>query len=237
MPFKEKLEKRATRQDWFELQQAQEAYAPHFSAPKISYPHFNARRNFSFESCGAFSNDKSYMIPSDNKALLALLNSRVLWFLLSSMSPPVRGGYHELRVQYVEKLPMPALSRSVQGELSKWGEQATDAARARLTIETALVRRIPDLCPPDRDPKLTTKLKEWWTLPDFAAFRAEVKKAFKADIPLAERSDWEDWITRDRAEIARLTADIAQAEAQIDSIVYDLFDLTEDEIALLEAAV
>jgi len=37
-------------------------------------------------------------------------------------------------------------------------------------------------------------------------------------IPLAERSAWEDWITRDRAEIA-------QAESQIDSIVYGLFNL------------
>ena len=72
---------------------------------------------------------------------------------------------------------------------------------------------------------------------DFAAFRAEVKRVFKADIPLAERSGWEDWITRDRAEIARLTAGIAQAETRIDSIVHDLFDLTEDEIALLEAAI
>jgi hypothetical protein len=76
-----------------------------------------------------------------------------------------------------------------------------------------------------------------WTLPDFAAFRAEVKKVFKADIPLSERSDWEDWITRDRTEIARLTAEIAQAEAEIDAIVYDLFDLTPDEITLLESAV
>ncbi|MBK1648774.1 Eco57I restriction-modification methylase domain-containing protein [Rhabdochromatium marinum] len=96
--FRESLEKRATKQAWFELQQAQEAYAPHFAAPKISYPHFNAERNFLFEPCGAFSNDKSYLIPTADKSLLALLNSRVLWFILSSMSPPVRGGYHELRV-------------------------------------------------------------------------------------------------------------------------------------------
>jgi hypothetical protein len=40
-----------------------------------------------------------------------------------------------------------------------------------------------------------------------------VKKQFKADIPLAERSAWEDWITRDRAEIARLSAEITKAEA------------------------
>ena len=100
-----------------------------------------------------------------------------------------------------------------------------------------MTRRIPDLCPPGRDPKLTTRLQEWWTLPDFAAFRAEVKKVFKADIPLTERSDWEDWITRDRAEIARMSAEIAQCEAEMDRIVYDLFDLTADEIALLETVV
>ena len=84
---------------------------------------------------------------------------------------------------------------------------------------------------------MTTRLQEWWTLPDFAAFRAEVKKVFKADIPLSERSAWEDWITRDRAEIASLSAEIAKAEAQIDSIVYGLFYLTPDEIALLESVV
>lgn len=104
-------------------------------------------------------------------------------------------------------------------------------------MEAAVRRRIPDLCPPGRAPKLTTRLQEWWTLPDFAAFRAEVKKVFKVDIPLGERSAWDDWITRDRAEIACLSAQIAQAEAQINSIVYGLFDLTSDEIALLEGAV
>lgn len=69
----------------------------------------------------------------------------------------------------------------------------------------------------------------------FAAFRAEVKKVFKADIPRAECSAWEDLITRDRAEIACLSTEITKAEAQIDSIVYGLFDLTPDEIALLES--
>ena len=237
LPFKDKLEKRVTKQEWFELQQAQEAYAPHFAAPKISYPHFNAERNFSFEPLGAFSNDKSYLIPSDDKGLLALLNSRTLWFMLSSMSPPVRGGFHELRVQYVEKLPIPAWRDRQRIDLVAAAHRADITAQSRLKLQTSLTRRIPDLCPSGGDPKLTTRLREWWTLPDFAAFRAEVKKVFKADIPLTERSDWEDWITRDRAEIARMSAEIAQCEAELDRIVYDLFDLTADEIALLETAV
>ena len=236
-PFKDKLEQRATKQAWYELQQAQEAYAPHFAAPKISYPHFNAARNVLFEPQGAFSNDKSYLIPSSDTALLALLNSRVLWFVLSSMSPPVRGGYHELRVQYVETLPIPEWSSEQKAALAEQAERASQAAEQRLRRQQAFLRRIPDLCPPDRQPKLTTKLQEWWTLPDFAAFRAEIKKAFKTDIPLAERSDWEDWINRDRTNIHRLTAEIAQAEARIDSLVYALFELTDEEIALLEAAI
>ena len=237
LPFKADLEARATRQEWFELQQAQEAYAPHFAAPKISYPHFNDTRNFSFEPLGAFSNDKSYLVPSGDKALLGLLNSRVLWFMLSSMSPPVRGGFHELRVNYVEKLPLPTWNDTARAELAAASEQASKAAQERLALQTALTRRIPDLCPPGRDPKLSTRLQEWWTLPDFAAFRAEVKKVFKADIPLSDRSAWEDRITRDRAEIARLSAEIAAAEARIDSIVYGLLNLTPGEIALLESVV
>ena len=239
LPFKADLEARATKQEWFELQQAQETYAPHFAAPKISYPHFSQGRKFSFEPQGYFSNDKTYLIPSEDKALLGLLNSTLIWGVLRGICTAMRGGEWrlELRVQYLEQVPIPAWSDGARAELAAASEQASKAAQERLTLQTALTRRIPDLCPLGRDPKLTTRLQEWWTLPDFAAFRAEVKKVFKADIPLAERSAWEDWITRDRAEIARLSADIAKAEAEIDSIVYGLFDLTPDEIALLESVV
>jgi len=221
---------------WFEIQDSIDYYR-HFMAPKISYPHFNSVRNFAFEPLGAFSNDKSYLVPSSDLALLALLNSRVLWFLLSSMSPPVRGGYHELRVQYVETVPIPNWSQAQKQELWVLAQNATDVAAQAAKLQSALSRRIPDLCPPNRKPKLTNKLRKWWTLPDFVAFRAEVKKVFKTDIPLSERSEWEDWIIRDRAEIARLTAKIERAEAKIDCIVYDLFNLNLDEITLLESSV
>lgn len=64
-----------------------------------------------------------------------------------------------------------------------------------------------------------------------------MRKVLEADIPLAERSDWEDWIARDKAEIARLTTEIKAKEDRINAIVNELFDLTEDEIALLEAKI
>ena len=234
--FKEQLESRATKQEWFELQQAQEAYATGFSEPRVFYAHFN-RRYFFYTEGEYLPNDKGYVIPTKDRHLCPLLVSKAMWFIISNLAPQVIGGSRELRAHYMESLPIPDTSDGDKEHLSKLGDECASLAGRRLTLQTALTRRIPDLCPPGRDPKLTTRLQEWWTLPDFAAFRAEVKKVFKADIPLAERSTWEDWITRDRAEIARLSAEITKAEAQIDSIVYGLFDLTPDEIALLEASI
>ena len=235
LPFKERLENRATDQEWFELQQAQEAYSGPISKPKISYPHFSVERLFSFETSGAFSNDKTYFLPTSDRFALALLNSKVLWFILSTMSPAVRGGFHELRVQYVETLPIPPATDDLKAELATLAEAAQTAAEKRYGLQQEITRRIPDLAPAGKPAKLTERLKSWWDLPDFAAFQAEVKKAFKADIPLKERSEWESWIGDLRSQIHALTAEIARAEGEINTKVYALFDLTPDEIALLEA--
>ena len=104
----------------------------------------------------------------------------------------------------------------------------------RLNSEFTFSRRIADLCPRDRDPKLNTKLNDWWGLENFAAFRDEVKKHYKADIPLSERTQWEELFNKGKTEIERLDAGIARNEAEINAIVYKLFDLTPDEIKLLE---
>ncbi|MFU8883469.1 MAG: Eco57I restriction-modification methylase domain-containing protein [Rhodobacterales bacterium] len=237
LPFKDKLEARATKQEWFELQQAQEAYIPRFAEPKVIYNRFTDKPNFAFVDEPIFTNDAPYFVSTDDPSLAALMNSKVFWFLLVTGATALRGGFVQLLGRYVEPLPIPTITTETREALVDNVRQIQRQAAEIFALQTALTRRIPDLCPPGRDPKLTTRLQEWWTLPDFAAFRDEVKKVFKADIPLAERSAWEDWITRDRAEIARLSAEITKAEAQIDSIVYGLFDLTPDEIALLESVV
>jgi hypothetical protein len=64
LPFRSALEARATKQEWFELQQAQEAYSPFFQPPKISYGHFQDQPIYSMETTGAYSNNKTYFIPT-----------------------------------------------------------------------------------------------------------------------------------------------------------------------------
>ncbi len=233
LPFKADLEKRATKQEWWELQQAQLAYQPQFATEKIIYGHFAHERIFTFEKDGFFSNDKSYFIPNATFDLLALLNSKVAWSFIKSISPAVRGGFHELRVQYVEKLPIPEIDPKSRLKLVKFAQVSTEAAKQRIEVQSGFRRRvINDLAPPDRQ-KLTGKHESFWTL-DFAAFRAEVTKAFKNEIPVKDRDGWEKYLAEKSAEVVELTAQIEAAEREIDAIVYKLFDLTPDEIKLLE---
>ena len=237
LPFKDKLEKRATKQEWFELQQAQEAYSARIAQPKISYPHFSQGPKFLFEQSGFFSNDKTYFIPSSDAFLLALLNSNTSWYYLRLITPAMRGGIWrlELRVQFVETLPVPPATDAEKAEIGGLATAAHVAAEKRVGLQQAITRRIPDLADNPGNAKLTRKLEEWWNLPNFVAFQKEVGKALKAKVPLQERNDWENWITTTRNEIFALTAEIARLEAEINAKVYALFDLTPDEIALLEA--
>jgi hypothetical protein len=218
---------------WYEIQDSIDYYKE-FEKPKISYPHFNVERNFCFEASGALSNDKSYLIAVDAAELLAYLNSTVSWFLLTGMSPPVRGGFHELRIQYVETLAVPKLNGKQKFDLVEKSVACQKLAADLLIGVESFARRIPDISP---NPKLSTKLQDWWKLDDFAAFRAEVKKCFKADIPLNERNAWEDLFATGKAEIEKLSAEIKRFEAEINAIVYKLFDLTAEEITLLETSI
>ncbi len=231
LPFKAALEKRATEQQWFELQQAQVAYQDRLAQTKISYPHFQNSRMFTMEKTGAFSNDKSYFIPSNDAALLAYLNSALAWSYLVGVSPAVRNNWHELRVQYVENLPIPMLEGELAEKLATLADACTNHSASRFATITQFRTRISsDL---SNGNSLSRKLENWPKL-EFPAFRAEVKRVFKSEIPVKERAQWETFLATKAAIVKALTARIETAEAEINALVYAAFELTPDEIAVLE---
>jgi type I restriction-modification system DNA methylase subunit len=217
---------------WYELQSTV-AYYEKFTQPKIIYAHFQSKPQFYFDKKGYFSNDKTYILPNTGFYELGLLQSKLYWWLITAMCPYVRGQYYELRVQYMETLPIPNATETQKQRIAKIAESCQTVAEQRYEKQDAVRRRIPDLCPPGRETKLNTKLKNWWLL-DFAEFRTEIKKIFKQDIPLSERNDWEQWLNTERTEIEKLSAELTVLEKELNARVYALFELTEDEIKLVE---
>ena len=235
LPFKERLEKRATKQEWFELQQAQEAYSGQFGEAKVTYSRFLSSPEFWFDGRGSFINNALFAIPSSDPVLLAVLNSPICWMHLTSQSTALSGGFSQADAEDLESQPIPSATETARTQIGELVDSVQAAAEERYKLQQGIARRIPDLAADPATAKLTTKLKEWWKLPDFAAFQKEVKKSLKAEIPLKERSEWEDWIKDTRGQINALTAEIERLEAEINSKVYELFDLTPEEIELLEA--
>lgn len=230
-PWRTRLEARATKQAWWELQQAQANYEPAFNSPKVIYPHFNDKPNFSFDNSFYYSNDKSYLIPNAPAWLVGMLNSRLIWFQLCGMAPAVRGGFREARVQFVEKLFIPP-ENIADRELEAATAIASVSAIKLYQLNLETRHRIGDLA---HGLSQVAALRKWPQM-TFAELQTLLLKRFKVTIPVAERDEWERWFNSRRAEAAALEAQVREAEAEINASVYRLFDLTPTEIAAVEDA-
>ena len=239
-PFAAAARKRSDQGDyWWELRAC--GYYDKFAQPKIFYPDICISPSFCLDLNGMYAGNTGYFLPTGHAWLVALMNSTALWFLIAGMSTHIRGGYRRMFTQHIETLPIPAATPAQQAELATLADAAAQTAQQRLTAQRDFARRITDLLP-SPPPKgaqisLSDKLRQWWLLPDFKAFQAEVAKRFKADIALRQRNDWQALFEQEKTRIGQLTANLAAAERRIDAIVYALFGLNAAEITLIEHAV
>jgi type I restriction-modification system DNA methylase subunit len=108
-PFRKQLENRATRQEWYELQQPQVAYKDWFLAPKLIFPDIATGCRFTLDTVGHFGANTVYFIPVDNLALLGLLNSRAAEFYFKQVCAALEGpgeAYLRFFGQYLEDFPV-----------------------------------------------------------------------------------------------------------------------------------
>ncbi len=69
---------------------------------------------------------------------------------------------------------------------------------------------------------------------DFPAFRGEIRKVLKQEVPVRERDEWAAWLEDRRHEHERLTAEMVRLETELNARVYALFDLASKEIEVIE---
>ncbi len=80
--------------------------------------------------------------------------------------------------------------------------------------------------------KLSTKLQDWYKL-DFKEFLNELKKA-KVKLSLAEEADWMNYFNAEKQKALQLQSEIDKTDREIDWMVYELYELTEEEIRIVE---
>ena len=239
LKYRNQLEGRATKQAWFELQQAQAAYASDFERELIMYPDMSQGSKFSLVLGGAIPSTTIFAMRSGDPFLLGILNSAATWYQIQSICPALRGGVwrYRLKRQYMEEISIPSATANDRDRVGSLASSCQTAAEERRDLVKHFGHEVlRDLAPGSLTSKLPGVLQDWATL-DFAGFTAAIKKHLRQDIPLNDRNAWEAKLKNGAARVAELTTQIKRAEREIDQIVYRLFDLTPDEVALIEAAV
>lgn len=158
--YEEKAKLRGDKGDyWWELRACD--YYSEFYKSKLMYQVMQVKPCFIFDETGLFCNNSMWIIPSDNKVLLSILNSKMGWWLISKYCTAIQNGY-QLIWDYFGKIPIPQIPKTAQAPF----------------IE-------------------------------------------KVDVILALKK-------------ADPAADTTALEAEIDRMVYELYELTEEEIAIVE---
>ncbi len=65
---------------------------------------------------------------------------------------------------------------------------------------------------------------------------SELKKK-KVVLSLVQQDEWEEYFNAYKTEINNLQSQISQTDKEIDQMVYQLYELTEEEIKIMEESV
>jgi hypothetical protein len=231
MPWRERLENRATKQNWWELQQAQAAYADHFFQQKVVFERFQSRPTFAFDGEGRLPNNALWCVQNAGMSVLALLNSRLFEFFIRSVTTPLAGGYYQIQAHQINQMPIPVFGND-ESHLSGLAKSASELSGQLAALRHAGRNRLSDLSPSIRS---IEAFLDWPSL-TFGELQALLKRRCKYVIAVTERDEWETWFTDRKAEAIKLASDISAAEAEINQRIYRLFDLTPTEISAIEDA-
>lgn len=166
-----------------------------------------------------FELDKQYTF----EYILILLNSKLINVWFKKVFP---AGLH-IKANQLEQIPIPECTD--QQPFIDLADKMLSLNKDLQAKRARFLRRLQDNLP---DIKITGALETFDTL-DFAGFVAELKKQ-KIKLSLVQQDEWEDYFRDYKAALNDLSAQIATTDRDIDTRVYALYGLTEEEIKVIE---
>lgn len=174
---------------------------------------------------GIYIDNSSYNL----EFLLAILNSKpatVFYRILHDIKGKV---FAKISLENLSNFPIPLINEDVKLTfkisvhkilgLNKDLQNMTTKFIKILTSELALAEP-------------SKKLQEWYNL-EFTDFVKELKKR-KIELSLAQKSEWIDFFEIEKQKANAIQFEIETTEKQIDQMVYELYELTPEEIEIVK---
>lgn len=214
--------------EWYRLERPRNKQV--FDAKeKIVVPYRAEHNRFAYDNNQYFNDGgdiRAIVISNENysiKYLLALLNSKLLdWYY--GFIGKTKGAAREYFNKPLAEIPIPIIEKSYQQPFIALADTMLSLNSQLQEKRSRLLRRLSDNF---EGLKITTVLQQFDQM-DFKGLMAELKKQ-KITIPLKQQDEWEDFFHERVAECQELSAQIKATDEEIDSKVFDLYGLNEDE--------
>ena len=201
-----------------------------FKGEKILSIRKHERPAFSYVTLDTYVNRTFNIIKTDRvnlKYLLVLLNSKLTKFWLKEKGK-MQGDIFQVDITPIISIPLIIVSKdqeafiSLSDKMLSLNRELQDLSQK---FQRMLLRKF-DL------EKLSTKLQEWYLL-DFSDFIKELKR-LKVKLSLSQESEWEEYFLEEKSKAIAVDSEIKNTDKEIDSMVYKLYDLTDEEIKIIE---
>lgn len=179
-------------------------------------------------------NDRNSMIILDfkenPKLLLALLNSKLMsfWFIYT-FDKLQRGTFPQFKVNELKQFPIVQIKQEFKINLINFADiillqnkELHEKSSHFINLLKAEYETI----------EISGKLNNWYEL-DWKQFTNELKKQ-KIVFSGSQKDDWFERFNRVSTEIKELQKTIDETDKQIDSLIYKLYNLTDEEIKIIE---
>jgi hypothetical protein len=170
--------------------------------------------------------DKNYSL----EYLLALLCSKLFAYCIKQESPKsANQAFPSINSNLLKNLPIKELSLENQqpyiekvNRLLSLNQQFYQSQKDFLELMASNFEK----------EKFTRRLEKWHEL-EWHEFSKELEKS-KIKLSLPKQKEWKNFFKEEKSKIMPLDSEIQQLEKEIDTLVYQLYGLTEQEIKMVE---
>ncbi|WP_458404459.1 Eco57I restriction-modification methylase domain-containing protein [Methanobrevibacter sp.] len=234
-PLSTRAEVKQNRYPWYCLSRYNANAYDDFEKPKLVYSRMVKNFFTVYDEKGYFLLDSAFIITSiDNnkqylKGVSAILSSKVIDFYISLIVDVLRGSTYAIKKIYIEQIPLPELSEDIELELSILVDNIQNkqySLSAEISNFIKWIRRTFNL------ENISNKLLKYYEL-DFNLFFKEITKI--TNILQREKQELlENEFNNSLNIVFSLQNEIQELESKINEIVYQLYELAPEEIAIIE---
>jgi len=164
------------------------------------------------------------------KYVLAVLASKFISYLyVNTSSIATKDDFRQTTLSEIRNLPILKVDKEMQ---DSFVEKADLMLSLNKTLQIDSLKFQRSLERKFNLEKLPKKLEDWYLL-SYSDFIKELAKK-KIKLSLSDEAEWEEYFNTESKKAIELKNKIDATDKEIDQLVYKLYDLTEEEIAIVE---